>query len=284
MLESFGLANDDRPLSAEEVARLKDVIEDTEGETTTRRDNAGVVLAEVSERLPANRADGLLAPLAFRLRESKDLRSRVGITRIAYLIPRLRRDDQRDLAGSLVADLMKSDGDVALETPNLQTPSLEDAIVMAREAVGSVLGVRQRFGLPPASDEALLHWLQVRRLSSGGEAYEFPLSELEGWVAEHEENLLPDLGSRYTAMVADAIESDGLAGVPTVETARRSRDVFGRLAVGGRQDQVVLWTHLSTYVSAKDPEISRRPSSPSAWVSGRAWAQPSQGPIVWRWS
>ena len=257
VLESLGRANDDRPLTAEQVARLKDVIEDTEGETPTRRDNGGVVLAEIADRLPPERARGLLDPLAFRLRGSRDLRSRVGVARIASLIPQLRRDDQVDLSGELVADVLRTEGDLALETPNLQTPSLEDAIGMASEAAEAVLGVRERFGLSSAADEELLDWLALRRVSSGGEGYEFPFSELESWVTEHERNLLPALGSRYTAMVAAAAEGGALSGALTEETARRSREVFGRLAAGGRQDHGVLWDQLTAYVSAEEPAISR---------------------------
>lgn len=256
VLESLGRANDDGPLTAEQVARLKDVVEDTEGETPTRRDNGGVVLAEIADRLPPERARGLLDPLAFRLRQSGDLRSRVGVARIASLIPRLRRDDQVDLAGALTADVLRPDGEVALETPNLQTPSLEQAIAMAKDAAGAVLGVRERFGLSPSSDEALLDWLEVRRVATGGEAHELPFSDLERWVGEHEEDLLPDLGSRYTAMVAGEIE-DGRAITGSGETARRSRRVFALMAAGGRPDHDVLWDHLTAYVSADDPVIAR---------------------------
>ena len=255
VLESFGRADDDRALSVEEVARLKDVVEDTEGETATRQDNSGVVLAAIAGRVPEERAGALLDPLAFRLRESRDLRSRVGVASIADLLPRLRREDQRDLAGTLVADLLRTDGDVALETPNLQAQSLEDAITMAREAVEAVLGVRERFGLHPSSEQSLLDWLEVRRVSSGGEAHELPFSDLERWVGRHEE-LLTALGARYTAMVATEIE-DKRALSEASETARRSREIFALLAAGGRQDYAVLWAHLTSYVSAENPEIAR---------------------------
>lgn len=257
VLESFG-RTDDRPFSAEEVARLKDVVEDTEGETALRRDNGGVVLVELVDRLPEGRANALLDPLASRLRHSRNLRSRVGVSRIAGLLPRLRREDQRDIAGTLIDDLLKPDGDVVLETANLQAPSLDDAVDMARVAVEAVLGVRERFGLRSAADAALLDWLQDRHVSSSGEGYEFPFSVLERWVSEHEENLLLALGERYTAMVAAAASDGGaLSGVQADETARKSREVFSRLAAGGRPDHEKLWDQLTAFVSAEQPEVAR---------------------------
>jgi hypothetical protein len=68
-------------------------------------------------------------------------------------------------------------------------------------------------------------------------------------LADHEENVLPALGGRYTAIVTETIEAGALSGTQTAETARRSREVFAELATGGREDHSVLWDHLTAFVS-----------------------------------
>lgn len=257
VLESLGRASDTGTFSEEEIARLRDVVEETGGETRNRRDNGGVVLAELSDRLPTDRADNLLSPLARRLVESRDLRSRVGVSRISGLLPRLRGDDRRDAAGALVDDLLKPEGEIELQTENLETPSLDTAIEMAREGVEAVLSTRAEVDLPPTQDAILLEWLTKRNVSVGGDSHELPLSELEEWMDRHEEHLLEALGHRYTEMVAGAASANRVRDLPLEEATRRSTEVFRRLSGSGQESRDTLWKQLAAFASATDPLIAK---------------------------
>lgn len=258
VLEALGRATDTDTLSEGEIAMLRDVVEETEGETQNRRDNGGVVLAELADRLPDERAADLLSPLASRLVGSRDLRSRVGVGRISELLPRLRTDDRRDTASALVDDLLKTTGDeIELQTESLETPSLDMAIDMVRRGVEAILYTRAEVGLPSSQDALLLGWLTSREVSIDGDSYQIPLSELEDWMDRHESHLLQALGHRYTAMIADAAHRNNTGGLPLGETTRRSTKVFRELAGGGRESWSILWDHLAAFVSAADPLVAR---------------------------
>lgn len=255
VLESFG-HRDDRPLSQDEVMRLRDVVEETEGETPIRRENGGVVLAEIADLLPPQSADQVLGPLARRLVTSPDLRSRVGVEKIAALMPRLRVEDKQDLAGLLVEDVLRTQDDVRLQTDRRDTPTLEEAMSMARTAASAVLSVRNETGLANIQDGQLLDWLEVRRVSVGGETYNLPFSEFEGWMRYHEEHLLPALGARYTDMVASAANTGEVSVESIDDTIRRSQEVFEELAGGGKESLSTLWEQLAAFVSAREPRIA----------------------------
>jgi len=254
VLEALGRERDRRTFSNEDIALLEGVVEDTEGETEERRINGGMVLAELAEMFPEDRAERLLSPLARRVAAFPKLRSRVGVDGIGGLVGRVGRDDRRDLAGRIAGDLLKSDGEISLRTRNGETPSLDEAIGMAEKGLLIALGVRRRDELRPGNDESLLAWLQVRHVASDDREYTFPFAKLEEWLDEHEDHLLRALAGRYTSMVADELRADSAENLDMAKVRRRSLEIFGRLRGQGQESREIVWDWLGEFVAGRPKE------------------------------
>jgi hypothetical protein len=179
-----------------------DLVQDTE----VRRNNAYACLAGIVDRLPVDQADRLIASLARQLADSDGLRWRLGIAKIQNVLTRASPDDQQGVAGKLIGDLLRSDGDTPFRLESSQTPSLDEAARMAKQACDLVLEIRSNHGLPQQDDDLLLGWLEVRRIAIGGKEYIFPFSQLEEWMAGHATHLVPALRERYTEMVINELE------------------------------------------------------------------------------
>ena len=277
VLEALGRDRDRRDFTNEDLALLGDVVEDTEGETEERRINGGIVLAELAGMFPEDRAERLLSPLARRVAAFPKLRWQIGVDGIGGVAERVGREDRRDLAGRLVGDLLKTDGEISFRTRNGETPSLDEAIGMAEKGLLITLGVRRRAGLRPGHDEGLLAWLQVRHVASDDREYTFPFAKLEEWLDEHEDHLLSALAGRYTSMVAGELRADGTENLDMGEVRRRSLEIFGRLRGQGQESRETVWDQLGEFVSGKPQEtcsaawefaVANRGEATAAQVNG----------------
>lgn len=254
VLEALGRERDQRLFTNEDLTLLGDIVEDTEGETEERRVSGGMMLAELAERFPEDRAERLLSPLARRAAAFPKLRSRIGVDGIGGLAERVGREDRRDLAGMLIGDFLKTEGEISFRTRNGETPSLDEAIGMAEKGLLIAPGIRRRDGLRPGHDEDLLAWLQVRHVASDDREYTFPFAKLEEWLDEHEDHLLRALAGRYTSMVAAELEADGAGDLDMDNVRRRSLEIFGRLRGQGQESREVVWDQLGQFVSGKPEE------------------------------
>lgn len=256
VLAELGRDKDAKPLTLENVRILLDLVEELYSETETRRDNAAAVIARLANRLPhpSPQSELLLASLARRLVESRNLRCRVGVDKVREIVPRVTAEARRELAGKLIDDLLKLEGEIEFTLPSGQPPSLDEAINMVRAACSIVLEVRQKDGLDEQHDRVLLNWLEIRRVAVGGEDYELPFTDLEDWMAGHEDHLLPALGSRYTALLEERLAANETEDLDIQALVRRSRKVFTMLWEAGEESRPVLWQQLTGYVSARLPE------------------------------
>lgn len=252
VLRILGRDADERNLEVSEVRLLKDMVEDLERETPVRRDNAAVCLAELADRLPDDEAHHLLSPLARRLSRSPELRSRLGVDKIRKVLPRATKEDRQDVADNVISDLLLLEGDTAFRLPTGQEPVLDDAIQMARSACELALWVRDADGLSPATDQRLLTWLEVRRVSVGGKESTLPHAEFEEWVSQYEGSLLPALKDRYTHLVASQFEASAETGLPLDAVLARCKSVFDALWNEGRESQQVLWQQVSRFVAVRN--------------------------------
>jgi hypothetical protein len=254
VLAELGRNIDSKLLSHEEIRLLRGMQEELQHETTVRRDNAARVVAALAERLPDDQAYLILSPLARRLAESHDLRCSVGMEKIEMVLPKAPAEDRRDVAGKLIDDLLRTEGEIQFTLPSGQQPSLDEAVDMAKRACSLALDVRRKNDLDGAHDAALLKWLETRSVSIAGQDYEFPFRQFEEWVAGHEEHLLTDLSYRYTDLLAAQMETNQVEGIDFAQALRRSQRVFDDLWSAGQDSRVELWDQLNKFVAVRQAE------------------------------
>lgn len=254
VLRLLGREADSNPLPVADIRQLKDMVEDLQRETPVRRDNAAACLAALADRLPEGHAHHLLSPLARRLAMSPELRWRLGIDKIRSVLPDATADDRRDIADRLVADLLKVNGDTEFRRETMQPPSLDEAIEMARKACSLVLWVRTNDGLLGSTDESVLQWCEIRRISVDGREATLPFTDLEAWLDEHGESLLLAMKDRYTDLVAELLESDETANSNIDNPLGRSQVVFKALYDEGEESRRILWEQVSRFVSVRCQE------------------------------
>lgn len=249
LLRLLGRDQDSKPLSGENVRKLKEMVEELHHESVVMRDNAAACLAAIAGRLPEGDAHHLMSPLARRLADSNALRWRLGIPKIRAILPAATPEDRRDVAARLTADVLRTEGDIEFRLESGQQPALDEALEMAQEACSVVLWVRELDALDSESDTALLKWLEVRRVAIGGKEDAISFADFEAWVAEHEDNLLLDLRERYTHLAADQFEQNELASIDQAEMLGRCRRVLTAVWDEGEDSRAVFWEQLSRFAS-----------------------------------
>ena len=254
VLSELGRANDNKPLTVEDVRLLRNMEEELHHEIGSRRDSAAAVISSLAARLPDDYAHLLLVPLARRLADSAQLRWRLGIQRIGDVLFKVDRAEQQVLADRLVDDLLKPDGEIDFRLESGEPPSLDEAIEMVRKACPLVLRVRDEAGLLPQSDSRLLDWVESRHVASGDKVGELPFKDLQSWMADHESHLLPSLNERYTALLIAEMESSSNEAFDMAAAMRQSEVVFNRLWGRGEEGRALLWEQLSKYVGLPQKE------------------------------
>lgn len=254
VLIQLGRDKDSKPLSLDDVRKLRDMDEELHRETVVRRNNAGAVIAALAKRIPEDQAHFLLIPLSRRLAESPELRSRIGVSKIRDVLPHATADDRREVAGKLIENLLRTEGEIDFRLESGEPPSLDEAAEMAREVCDLVLWVRQQDGLDAHNDRVFLNWLENRRVAIDKEEHELPFSDLENWMSKYEGDLLPSLKGRYTKLLADIMEADEVKDLDTEAVIRRSRTVFQELVDAGEDSRAELWGQLNKYVSVRMKE------------------------------
>lgn len=254
VLIQLGRDKDSKPLSLDDVRKLRDMNEELHRETVVRRNNAGAVIAALAKRIPEDQAHFLLSPLARRLAESPELRWRLGISKIRDVLPHATADDCREVAGKLIEDLLRTEGEIDFRLESGEPPSLDEAAEMVRGVCDLVLWVRRYDGLDDQTDRVFLNWLENRHVAIDKEGHELPFSDLENWMSKYEDNLLPSLKGRYTKLLADIMEADEVKDLDTEAVIRRSRTVFQELVDAGEDSRAELWGQLNIYVSVRMKE------------------------------
>ncbi len=257
VLEGFGRHIDAASLKKEEARLLYQMAEELQRESLARRTNASRVIADLADRLPEETAYLLLGSLCRELEGSADLRSQLGIQKINKVLNTAQADDQRTVASRLIEDVLTIEEDVRLRLETMEPPNLEEAIAFTRGTVSLVLPIRRDHGLDPAADRQLLAWLVNRTVRIGGKYYQFPFEELNRWVSDHEDDLLPALADRYTDLLVSELEGEIEPRFDTSSAINMARKVFANLWDAGEYTRPILWKSLTQYVALKQPEASQ---------------------------
>lgn len=251
VLAELGRNYDKKPLSNADMRLLHDMVEDLERESDVRRNNAASVLAELSERYPPESAHLLLSPLARRLSESAELRWRLGVENIGRAIAPTTLRDKQAVACRLIDDLLRPEGPIEFRLESGEAPSLQEALEMAQSACTLVLSVREAGELPPPHDETFLDWLVSRRVEIGDKEHGLPFSQLDTWMLDHEDWLLPLLGERYTGLLANELQSENADQSDEECVTRRVRQVMTSLWDAGEVSRPTIWRQLTEFVSVR---------------------------------
>jgi len=257
VLEGLGRHIDAAQLQQDEARLLYQMAEELRHETTTLRTGASRVIADLVDRLPEDTAHLLLGSLCRELGDSADLRSQLGIQKIDRVLTAADADDRRAVASRLVDDVLTVDEDVRLRLEGMQPPNLEEAVAFARATVALVLPIRRDHDLDRAADAQLLAWLVNRTVRIGGKHHQLPFEDLERWMADHEDHLLPGLADRYTDLLAAELESETVLGFDVSQAIGRGRNVFSTLWSAGEDERQILWKDLTRYVALKPSEASQ---------------------------
>ncbi|RIK35508.1 MAG: hypothetical protein DCC58_20410, partial [Chloroflexi bacterium] len=231
--------------------------EDLRRESPQRRRNGAAALAALSNRFGPGDAALVLTPVSRQLTESAELRWLVGIEGIAAVLPRVPVEDRRSVTGVLIRDVLRLEGEIAFRTERGETPSLDEAVGMARSVCSLALEVRAQDGLLDDADRTVRSWLDTRHVAVPGGESQIPFSDLEYWMSSHEANLLPAFGPRYAHLLVEELLADRTAALTMTDIARRSRLVFEGMWAAGQESRAELWALLTDYVRVRAPEIVR---------------------------
>lgn len=250
VLERLGRRIDTSQLKEEDAYLLMDMTESLQHESESIRVNASRVIAELVDRYPDTIAKRLLSRLCRELDDSRNLRSQLGIEKIRKVLTTAHSEDQQAVASRLIEDVLTIDEDVKVKLETMETPSLDEAVKIARGVVAIVLPIRQMCGLDVGADKQLLRWLAKRNVRIEGSHYQLPFEEFELWLDEHEDNLLPELMERYTEILADELEKESTPSFNVSKALSRAQRVFDMLpSAGARQ---ILWQQLIRYVNVHE--------------------------------
>lgn len=250
----LGLNTNSRNLNAEEVELLYDINTDLQKEVAIRRNNAAAVIASLHNRLSPEFSRKLLGPLAQRLTQSSDLRWRVGLERIGYIVENASAVDRRAVIAALIDDLLRTQQDIDFKLESGQTPSLDEAVGMVQRAVPMILDVYQPGELSRKHQNQLLSWLITRRVALSGKAVELPFQDLQMWMEKHEGKLLPGLRERYTDQVIAELEAERLGNDDAKQPLRLTAIVVESLWSDGESSRVIYWNQLIRMISVRNQE------------------------------
>lgn len=257
LTEALGRHLDAGPLKSEEARLLHQMAEDLRRESPTRRANASRVIADLVDRLPETARQLLLGSLCRELADSSDLRSQLGLEKIAKILAGAHGEDRRSVGSRLVEDVLSPDQEVRLRLETMEPPNLEEAVEFAQRTVDLVLPIRRDHGLDLGADAQLLEWLEERTVRMGGKQYQLPFKDLERWMDAHESHLLPDLSHRYTDLLAADLEGPASSDIDPERAIPRARKVFDQLWAAGEDTRPTLWKQLTRYVALQQPAASR---------------------------
>ncbi|WP_115086635.1 hypothetical protein [Pseudomonas wadenswilerensis] len=243
-------------LNDDQAHLLHQMVSDLHLESVSRRHNALRVLANLMGDLPQRTVRLVLGPLCTELAASSDLRSMIGVSKIASVLKSANRDDQRQVAAALVADVCTVDKQFGLSLENMQTPSLDDAKSMAAGAVEIILPVREEHGLSATQDRTFVKWLQERNITVAGVSYSFPFSTLESWIVSHETMLMKTLGVDYVTLLGIEVEAGRGKDIDMKRAASRVTAQFEEMAQAGEESRAELWQIIGGYLTLPEVELS----------------------------
>ena len=254
VLEGLGRHIDALPLKPDDARLLYQMTEELRNESTLRRIHATRVIADLIDRMPEQKAQLLIGSICRELGDSADFRSQLGLHKIEKVLTVANGEDRRAVASRLVEDVLTLEDDVRFRLESMEPPNLEEALTFARSTVNMVLPIRRDNNLDPSSDSLFLSWLVDRTVRVNGKYHQLTFKELEQWMVDHEDHILPALSDRYTDILVSELEGKAAPSFDIPPAIDRARKVFGWLWDAGEDTRKTLWRSLTRYIALKQPE------------------------------
>ncbi|ANI60480.1 KAP family P-loop NTPase fold protein [Pseudomonas sp. GR 6-02] len=255
LIEHLSPRADQIMLSEDQARLLHQMIGELHLEPASRRHNAMRVVANLLNDLPPRTVRLVIGHLCTELAASSNLRSMVGVSKLASVLPLANSQQQQIVAAALVGDLCTEDAPFGLRLENMQTPSLDVAIDMAKAVAEIVLAVWKTQGLPAPQDQIFRQWLHTRSITVDGIAHSFPFSLLEEWIVSNEEMLLHTLGTDYATLLAVEVEAGRAAEINIPRAALRIGKLFEQMALAGEESRAELWPLVERYLSLTENDL-----------------------------
>ncbi|MEP9317757.1 P-loop NTPase fold protein [Pseudomonas sp. LABIM340] len=251
-------------LSDQEAQLLHGMLSELHRTEETLKFNAMRVVADVIGRLPPRTRTLILGILCNDIVTSRDLRSLLGIEKIARITEVAGPTDQQHIASVLVEELLVSDQKITMRLPSGQAPNLNEAVEMAKGAAGIVLSVFAAHGLPYQAKVHLTDWVCERTVMVDIGAVKLSFIELQHWVDTYEEALLHEIGPRYIDQLTTELrrfeeKAEGFESLDSLDMrsiAARVDSVWARLASEGEESRSKLWEQVANLAEAHAPEVT----------------------------
>lgn len=272
LLENLGISVDGSPFTLKQVGILLQLFEKAKDESQIRKDHASKVVAELLPRVADLQANSLISALCREVCDSKDLRARLGVVRLANIVKRAAQTDKQDIAAELIQDVLNGEHDVDMLLETLQHPSLAEAVIMVKEVLKIVLEINEQVGLRAESSEQLCSWLLARRVKIGKEEYSFSYADFEEWINEHQDSLLSLLGEAYSRTLYEELSKEQPSTFDLSKSLERAKIIFDSLQKEGSESRATLWSQLSQFAGLRQAEAVKL-----AWETALQYvASPSQ--------
>lgn len=255
LIEHLSPRADKIVLTEDQARLLHQMISELHLESSSRRLNAMRVVANLLNDLPPRTVGLIVGTLCTELSTSRELRSMVGVAKLATILPLANKQQQQSVAVSLVSDLCTEGASFGLSLQNMQTPSLDDGIGMAKAVANILLEIWAVDGLPAPHGGIFERWIHDRTISINGAAHAFPFNILEEWIAAYEERILATLGTDYADLLAVEVEANRKAPLDLPRAASRINALFEQLAAGGLESHDQLWAMLIRYLNLASDEL-----------------------------
>lgn len=251
-------------LSDQEAQLLHGMLSELHRTEEALKFNAMRVVADVIGRLPPRTRTLILGILCNDIVTSPDLRSLLGIEKIARITAVAGPTDQQDIASVLVEELLVSGRKASMRLPSGQAPNLDEAVEMAKGAAGIVLSVFAAHGLSAQAKEHLTDWVCDRTVSVDAGAIKLGFIELQHWMGSYEATLLPEIGPRYIEQLTTELrrfekKTEGFEPLDSLDmqlTAARLNTVWARLASEGEESRSMLWDQVANLAETLAPEVT----------------------------
>lgn len=251
VLSALGRDMDANLFGSPETSLIEDLERNLYLESDTKQDSAYSVIITLSPRLPEATARQVLTPVARRLIQSAELRQLVGVAGIEACLKYSAQEERRLVAGKLIADVLKTQGDIEFRLPSGEMPSLDEAVLIVRDTCKLVLTVRNEESLEASDEQHLLSWLLLRRVSIAGKEQVLGLNELDEWVTEYEGSLLSALREDYSGLILDELSKETSPDIDAAAALGRCHKVFELLWEAGEDSRKTLYEQLRLCVSLK---------------------------------